>query len=69
MMEMSRDLSKKIKKFCKKLTFEYPGGTFSEKSSHMWGYVPDDIEIDRTKGNFFVLYDKYYWDYHDVLDL
>ena len=34
----------------------------------MMGYVPDDIKIDRTKGNYFVLYDKYYRDYHDVLD-
>jgi len=67
MMEMSRDLSKKIYKFCRKLTLEYPGGKFNGKSS-MMGYVPDDIEVDRSKGNYFVLYDEYYRDYHDVLD-
>ena len=67
MMEVSRALSKKIYKFCKKLTFEYPGGKFNGNSS-MMGYVPDDIEVDRSKGNYFVLYDKLYWDYHDVLD-
>jgi len=64
---MSRDLSKKIYKFCRKLTLEYPGGKFNGKSS-MMGYVPDDIEVDRSKGNYFVLYDEYYRDYHDVLD-
>jgi hypothetical protein len=65
-MEMSRALSEKIKKFCKKLTFEYPRDEFNGKSSHMMGYVPDDIEIDRTKGNYFVLYDEYYRDYYEI---
>ena len=63
---MSRALSKKIYKFCKKLTFEYPGGKFNGNSS-MMGYVPDDIEVDRSKGNYFVLYDEYYRDYLEVL--
>ena len=68
MIEMSTNLSKKIKMFCKKLTFEYPRDKFNGKSSHMMGSVPDDIEIDRTKGNYFVLYGKYYWDYLKVLE-
>jgi hypothetical protein len=32
MMEVSKDLSKKIKKFCRKLTLEYPKEEFKKKA-------------------------------------
>ena len=70
MIEISKDTSNLIRKFCRKLTLEYPGDEFNiEKDiSFRMGYVPDDIDIDRSKGDYLVLYDEYYRFYLNVLN-
>ncbi len=65
---ISKETKKLFRKFCIKLTVEYPKSEFTEKSkSYMVGPVPDDIKIDRFKGNNFILYDEYYLLYREVL--
>ena len=68
MSEISKRTKKLIYLFCRKLTLEYPNDEFTgESKAHMVGHVPDDISIDRTNGNDFILYDEYYWLYYKVL--
>ena len=68
---MSGDISKTIHKFCRKLTLEYQKDEFNYERdrSRMVGYVPDDIDIDRSKGDSFDLYGKYYRDYCEVFEV
>lgn len=71
MNEISTNTRNLIRKFCRKLTLEYPKDKFDIKKDfryYMMSYVPTDIDIDRSKGNSFVLYDKYLKLYLDVLN-
>lgn len=65
---ISNKTKKLIYDFSRKLTLEYPKDEITgESTAHMSCYVPDDIKIDRSNGNDFILYDKYYWLYLKVL--
>ncbi|VVB52936.1 Uncharacterised protein [uncultured archaeon] len=64
---ISKTTKKLIYDFSRKLTLEYPKDEITgESTAHMSCYVPDDIKIDRSNGNDFILYDKYYWLYLKV---
>jgi hypothetical protein len=68
MSEISKTTKKLIYDFSRKLTLEYPKDEITgESTAYMSYYVPDDIKIDRSNGNDFILYDEYYWLYHQVL--
>lgn len=65
---ISNKTKKIIYDFSRKLTLEYPKDKITgESTAYMSCYVPDDIKIDRSNGNEFILYDEYYWLYHKVL--
>lgn len=68
MNEISKTTKKSIYTFCRKLTLGYPKNEFTmENTSYMCGHVPDEISIDRSNGNDFILYGEYYWLYDKVL--
>ena len=66
---MENETRNLIRKFCGKLTIEYPDDEFNAEKDifPMIGYVPDDIDIDRSKGDSFVLYGEYYKLYLEIL--
>ena len=71
MNEISTNTRILIRKFCRKLTLEYPKDKFDIKRDfrcYMMSYVPTDIDIDRSKGDFFILYGEYYRLYLNVLN-
>lgn len=68
MSGISKQTNNLIYEFSRKLTLEYPTDEITQESTaHMSCYVPDDINIDRSNGNDFILYDKYYFLYKKVL--
>lgn len=69
MESVSKETYRSLFKFCRKLTLEYPKeGPRQRGLPFKVGYVPDDISIDRSEGDYFYLRGKYYWHYYEVLN-
>lgn len=66
---VSEETYRALRKFARRLSLEYP-----KEESHLRGlpyfvgYVPDDIEIDRSEGSYFYLRGDYFLGYRYVLD-
>jgi len=68
MEKISGETYDSLRKLCRKLTLAYPTERWDGSLPQLVGVVPDDVSIDRSKGDYFVLFGEYYWSYHEVLN-
>lgn len=58
-----------IRPFCRKLVLECHTDKFEKETvNHMMCYIPDDIDIDRSKGDYIFLFGEYYLQYGEILE-